>query len=93
MNALGRAIEHARIANQVYQDFINDAMNSGDKIDWWELNNLARRANEADSTLAALMKEVQGQPCTCNERTGSICAPCYADNFQRYGDDIPIGGK
>ena len=86
MNEYAVALEHAQIADKVFEDFINYSMNAGagTPIDWLELNRLARRSNEADSTLKAIMEQVQDEPCTCNPVTGSICGPCWVDNQARY---------
>ena len=92
MNELGQMIVNAQITNKVYQDFINESMNSGDPIDWWELNNLARRSSIADKALKERMAQVKDEPCSCDPVTGSVCGPCWVDNQARY-PHIPFGGE
>lgn len=93
MNRLAKLQEHANIARKVYDDYFNDVLHTMEPTNWLELNRLARRANEAESTLLEARGEELNNPCTCNERTGSVCAPCWAANWDRYADTIPYGGE
>ena len=94
MNAYAVALEHAQIADQVFEDFINYSMNAGPgtPIDWLELDKIAKRSNKADRVLVDIMKQVQDEPCSCDPVTGSICGPCWVDNQERY-PHIPFGGE
>ena len=89
MNNLEKLKAHRDIARKVYDDYVNSQYQTMEPTNWPEIDRLARNANEADATLLSAMKETQKEPCTCNERTGSVCAPCYADNWDRYADTIP----
>ena len=84
------AAEHARITQQVYDDYIEEMLNNGvPGIEWTEVDKLAERANDADRELeAARYDALNPQECTClpdlpdgrvNGGRGTLCPVCTAD--------------
>ena len=90
-NTVAVAHEHAKIAQKVYNDYVNLVMNTKDDLNWAELDNLARRANYADRKLLEA-RHAALNPCTCTPLSDA-CPVCVADNKDRYGESIPFGGE
>ena len=90
-HAVTVAHEHAKIAQKVYDDYVDECLNNpGVIVNWSEIDRLGKIANDADKVLLAARHDALN-PCTCTPLSDA-CPVCLADNKERY-DSIPFGGE
>jgi len=83
------AQEKARVARQVYDDYIEWALHNGEPdIDWTQAATLANIANDADRELEDARELALNPECTCKPDSVEACPACKG----RYGDTIPFEG-
>ena len=90
-NPVAVAHEHARIAQKVYDDYVDECLNNpGVIVNWSEIDRLGKIANDADKVLLAARHDALNE-CSCGPGSLTACPACLADN--RYGDSIPFEGS
>ena len=91
-NPVAVAHEHAKIAQKVYDDYVEDCLNNpDDPLNWSEIDRLGKIANDADKVLLAARHDALN-PCTCTPLSDA-CPVCVADNEARYENSIPFEGS
>ena len=92
------AAEHARITQQVYDEYWYYVRNHAwCGINWPVMESLANRANMANDDLLEArniaLNDDSLQECTCRPDADYLCPVCKAYTDAKYGDDIPYGGE
>jgi len=86
------AAEHARITQQVYDEYWYYVRNHAwCDINWPVMESLANRANLANDDLLEA-RDIALNECSCKPDSDA-CPVCVAANRQKYGDDIPFRGE
>jgi len=88
-------IQKARQANDRYNDYVNQGLDSGEGWDYSTLDELREMADKADAELLAARDEKLNE-CTCSDdpnREWEVCPSCIVQSKWRYGDHIPFGGE
>jgi len=96
-NPTAVAHEHAEIARNQFNDYVNYVLNNKDEWNWPEVDRLAAIANDADRELDAA-RDLALNECSClpdlpdgrvNGGRGTVCGVCAADS----SDEIPFEGS
>jgi len=90
-------IQKARQANDEYNSYVDQGLDSGEGWDYSMLDTLRELANKADAELLAA-RDAELNECTCvpdlpDGRCFPLCPVCKAEIDRKYGDSIPFGGE
>ena len=94
-NQVAVAHEHAKIAQKVYDDYVEDCLNNpDDPLNWTEIGRLGKIANDADKVLLAARHDALNDSLTHGPLKETTEVVMVEDETEiPFGYRVPRGGE